>query len=239
MNQLDKLARRNRPILACLLQPGDAELTERQAEICFDNGADILEVSLPNQHPYLDGPVVADSMLRALAAGMTQRRMELELCLLRERVPKAALVLMGYRNLRLADVQNRQQAYQYLDGILQIGNSTFPRLGDSISSGRHEIRRIGFVSDRLNAREITSAKRAGGYVMLQAAGGKTGVRRSFDKSNARKIARLREAGITIPVLLGFGISTPGHARPGGFRPPRSASISNSAGIRRRRPATRL
>ena len=212
MNLLDKLAVRKRPILACLLQPGDIELPYRHAEICVENGADILEVSLPCKHPYLDGAVVTQSMQRALATGMSQRRMELELSMLRERVSDTAIVLMGYRNLKLSRVRRGYEAYRSVDGILQVGSSTFRRLDSTIASGPHAIHRIGFVSDRLNANEIASAKRAGGYVMLQAAGGKTGTRRTFSKANAAKVARLREAGVAIPILLGFGISTPAHAR---------------------------
>ena len=212
MNQLDKLARRNHPILACLVQPGDGALTDRQAEICVENGADILEVSLPYAYPYLDGAVVTQSMRRALAAGMTQPRMEQELSRLRERVTGVAIVLMGYQNLKLSCVRRRRDAYRSVDGILQLGGSTFPQLGSSIVSERNVIHRIGFVSDQLSAKEIANAKCAGGYVMLQAVGGKTGVRRSFDKDNAQKVARLRAAGIVVPVLLGFGISTPAHAR---------------------------
>ncbi len=212
MNQFDRLAQRKRPILACLIQPGDADLPDRQAEICIENGADVLEVSLPYAFPHLDGAVVRQSMQRALDCGMTQPRMELELCRLRRGLPEAAIVLMGYRNLRLSRVRTVGDRYNNVDGILQLGNPAFHRLGSSIMSMQHAIHRIGFVSNRLTAKEIANAKCAGGYVMLQAAAGKTGMRRSFDKANARRIVQLREEGVMIPILLGFGISTPAHAR---------------------------
>jgi tryptophan synthase alpha chain len=212
MNRLDQLAARKRPILACLLQPGDPELPPRQAEICVENGADILEVSLPYAHPFLDGEVVTQSMQRALAAGMTQSRLERELCGLRESVPSVAVVLMGYRNLKLPGNRMRTECWRNVDGILKVGSRAFRRPGSPIPVARHLIHRIGFVSDHVGDEELAAAKQAGGYVMLQACSGRTGVRRGFDRSNAIRIARLRAAGVSIPILLGFGISTPAHAR---------------------------
>ena len=52
---------------------------------------------------------------------------------------------------------------------------------------------------------------ARGYIMLQAAPGKTGMRQTLDESNREKIKMLKAAGVKVPVLLGFGISTAAQA----------------------------
>ena len=48
--------------------------------------------------------------------------------------------------------------------------------------------------------------------MLQAADGVTGPRPELDPANEDRIRRLRAAGVEQRILLGFGISTPEHAR---------------------------
>ena len=57
-----------------------------------------------------------------------------------------------------------------------------------------------------------AARRADGYVMLQAAPGLTGPRPSLDPSNAGRIATLRADGVAAPILLGFGVSNGEQAR---------------------------
>jgi tryptophan synthase alpha chain len=70
----------------------------------------------------------------------------------------------------------------------------------------------GFLPDPLREDDIAQARSADGYVMLQAAPGLTGPRLSLDPANAERIERLRASGISAPIVLGFGVSTPEHAR---------------------------
>jgi len=58
---------------------------------------------------------------------------------------------------------------------------------------------------------VNEARKADGYVMLQAAQGLTGPRISVDDGNKERITELRLAGVTAPIMLGFGISTGAHA----------------------------
>ena len=60
--------------------------------------------------------------------------------------------------------------------------------------------------------DVTAARLAGGYVMLQSAPGLTGPRAALDHRNAARITRLRAEGVTAPIVLGFGISNGGQAR---------------------------
>jgi tryptophan synthase alpha chain len=64
----------------------------------------------------------------------------------------------------------------------------------------------------ITSADIAAARLADGYVMLQAAPGLTGPRRSLDPSNAVRIAELRAEGVRAPIVLGFGISNGEHAR---------------------------
>jgi tryptophan synthase alpha chain len=68
------------------------------------------------------------------------------------------------------------------------------------------------VPARFINQDIEAAKVCDSYVMLQATEGVTGPRPDLDPANAEKINRLRAAGVTAPILLGFGISTADQAK---------------------------
>jgi len=100
-----------------------------------------------------------------------------------------------------------------LDGILLLGLNTRPDRGQILDQlVNSDVRCIGFVPSDYSKMDLDLARSSGGYVMLQAAPGATGPRRRLDKSNKQKIAELKAEGITCPILLGFGISTPDQAR---------------------------
>jgi tryptophan synthase alpha chain len=71
---------------------------------------------------------------------------------------------------------------------------------------------VAFVPARFTNQDIEAAKACDSYVMLQATEGVTGPRPDLDPENAGKINRLRAAGVTAPILLGFGISTADQAK---------------------------
>ncbi len=56
------------------------------------------------------------------------------------------------------------------------------------------------------------ARGTSGYVMVQSAAGQTGVREHLDSRVLARVGALREAGVSGPILLGFGVSTAEHVR---------------------------
>ena len=64
----------------------------------------------------------------------------------------------------------------------------------------------------LNPDDVAAARRAEGYVMLQAAPGLTGPRASLDPANAGRIAGLRAEGVAATIVLGFGVANGEQAR---------------------------
>ena len=56
-------------------------------------------------------------------------------------------------------------------------------------------------------REIDRAGTADAYVMLQYTRGKTGLRRQRDPHLAPRLHRLRDAGVSVPIVAGIGISS--------------------------------
>jgi tryptophan synthase alpha chain len=201
MDRFAILQARARKWLTCFLTLGDPQALADQAGIYLESGVDVLEVGVPHANPYMDGPVVAQSMTRAVRSGVTHDVARRLLASLRRRFQRPPIVLMGYTDLTglVRDRRGRPLA----DAVLQIGASP-------AAAAPEDIARIGFISNRASPAEIEGARHSSGYVMLQANEGKSGMRDSLPADNRQKIERIRGSGIRAPVLLGIGLSTPQH-----------------------------
>jgi tryptophan synthase alpha chain len=210
LNRLDKvLAADARPAIACYFPIGDPQFDDRMRNAYWRGGADILELGIPARNPFLDGPDVAGAMGRALASGTDIfGRLDDMMCWLAEDDSRPAGVAMAYVEAGLEPLLEPARL-RMLDGALVLGEGLSER-GNAFASSN--VRTCGFVSAALGEEEIAAALDAPGYVMLQAVSGATGPRASLDQDNREKIARLRASGLTAPILLGFGISTPDQAR---------------------------
>ena len=202
MNRLETLQRRSLPLLTCYLPAGDPLALSDQAQIYADQGVDIYEIGVPYSDPFVDGELIADSMKRTLTAGITQTDIALQAEVMRKRFPDQAVVMMGYPNM-LPDclcVKNNPVA----DGVLQVGGISADLQNILTLKG---VYRVEFIGWGMSEDSLALACNADGYIMLQAAEGKTGLRDSFDMRNRQRVQQLREQGISVPVLLGIGIST--------------------------------
>jgi len=189
---------------------GDPAVAPDLLDLYADCGVDVVECGWPSREPYLDGPDVRASMARALShdAGAAWSAV-------RERFagrsgPSALLMTYATgRHPGLTDPQFFSRAY----GVLAVAPP-----GDVVRSALDARARASgaavcsFLPNPLIEDDIAEARAADGYVMLQAAPGLTGPRPSLDPGNAERIARLRDAGVAAPIVLGFGVSTPEHAR---------------------------
>ena len=174
-------------------------------------GADVIELGVPFSDPMADGPIIQASSQRALDHGMTLGR---TLDLIRDAHVRAPIVLFTYLNPLLAagaDVLDRAAAagaHGVLVTDLPVGAD--PVREQWLGSGP-----LGFV--RLVApttplermREITA--HGSGFVYLISRRGVTGLRTDVPAELPGTIARLRQA-TTLPVCVGFGISTADQAR---------------------------
>jgi tryptophan synthase alpha chain len=201
-----------RPLLICYAPLGDPEVPEDLLATYAEQGVNIVEVGIPTANPYLDGATVADSMHRALQRGnpipLIHKLIEVQTAAIADR---CRLVLMGYRDMAFAaftDLARRR----LIHGLIMADSASGESPEGLDSWLRQEaVARVGFVDSRLTEGSVTGARAAAGYVMLQAHDGPTGVRAQLDSGNAAKIRGLRQAGVDLPIALGFGIGTPQHA----------------------------
>jgi tryptophan synthase alpha chain len=211
VNRLDLKLSSNRPLLTCYLPVGDPLVPPELADIYAVCGVDIIELGMPTANPYLDGPDVAASMARGLAAGDAIAALVAVTARVRRAIDGPAPICMCYGDLDMARVMTAG-AFDGIDGLLMLGVEQRPDAAKITADMRlRGIRMIRLVGDDLPAADLAAASAGDGYLMLQAASGVTGPRESLDPANRSKITRLRAAALRHKVLLGFGISTGAHA----------------------------
>ncbi|WP_180898122.1 tryptophan synthase subunit alpha [Martelella soudanensis] len=199
------------PLLSCYFPLGDARVSTELLDIYAGEGVDVIEIGMASPDPFLDGPDVRQSMLRA---DRNRWRADLDAVLerlARFRNPPRAL-LMTYADPAHPGLGDAG-LWRGLDSLLVVA-----RQGDPLAARLERaatdagVALSPFLSLPLDEMAMQRARDAGFYIMLQAHAGATGPRETLDPESAGRIARLRAAGAGKPILLGFGISGGGQAR---------------------------
>jgi tryptophan synthase alpha chain len=211
--QFDALRKKSRRALICYVTAGHPDLS-RSLDILnalVDGGADIVELGVPFSDPIADGPIIQASSQRALENGMTYDGV---LALVERAKLKVPVVLFSYLNPVLAagaDALSRA-ADAGVSGILitDIPVGADPEREEWVgNSPLAFIRLVAPTTPLVRMSEI--ARHGSGFVYLISRLGVTGVQENTAASLPETIARLRSA-TTLPICVGFGISTPAQAR---------------------------
>jgi len=211
--RFDALKKESRRALVCYVTAGHPDVgrsleTLRALE---DGGADIIELGVPFSDPIADGPVIQASSQQALEKGMTYDGV---LALLERAKPRVPIVLFSYLNPILAagpDALTRA-ADAGASGILvtDIPVGADPAGEEWLgASPLAFIRLVAPTTPRDRMAEI--ARHGSGFVYLISRLGVTGVQQTTAASLPETIQRLRST-TTLPICVGFGISTPEQAR---------------------------
>lgn len=180
----------------------------------LDSGADILELGIPFSDPVADGPTIQKADLRSLAAGMTPAK---ALQFIREitaykSVPVGLLV---YYNLVVQyGVETFFRAFKQAGGTSVLVADLSIDDADEIvpSAAAAGLQTVFMVTPNTpDLRIETIAKKTTGFLYTVSLLGTTGERTSLSDSIRPLIARLRKY-TDKPICVGFGISSPEHAR---------------------------
>jgi tryptophan synthase alpha chain len=177
-----------------------------------DGGADLVELGIPFSDPLADGPVIAAAGTRALKAGATVDGV-LGVCeQLAQRMP---VVVMVYSNIVFA-----RGAEAFCAALRDAGASGLivpdlpmeeaPAVLQAADAA--DIALVPLVAPTTpDARLKQIGDRARGFLYTVSVTGITGERDKLSDHYAAVVARAKQA-TDVPVALGFGISTPEHAR---------------------------
>jgi tryptophan synthase alpha chain len=192
----------------------DKETCIRAAMALIEGGTDILELGVPFSDPVADGPTIQKADERALAAG-TKVDTVFEIVRGLRKKTDVPIVFLAYYNMvyhRGIDRFYKEAHEAGVDGIL-IADMPVEESDDVYETAlRYGIDPIFLVTQTTSDERIKkTAARAHGYLYLVAVLGVTGVRDTVSSGAIGLLQTVRKH-TAVPLALGFGISTPDHAK---------------------------
>jgi tryptophan synthase alpha chain len=177
---------------------------------CADAGADLVELGVPFSDPLADGPVIHAAATEALRAGATPLWV-LEVCAaIAERIP---VVLMAYANIVLGHEGFLDKARAAGASGLIVPDLPYDEAGDL--RAECDARALALVPlaapSSTDERLAEIGRDARGFVYTVSLAGTTGERDELPPGLARTVERVRVSA-SVPVAVGFGVSTPAQAR---------------------------
>ncbi|WP_128597980.1 tryptophan synthase subunit alpha [Paraburkholderia kirstenboschensis] len=170
-------------------------------------GADVIELGVPFSDPMADGPVIQQSSERALAHGVSLRRVIADVKRFRETNDTTPVVLMGYANPieRMGAEAFAKAANEAgVDGVLVVDYppEECANFAEMRSAGIDPIFLLAPTSTDERIAEV--GKIASGYVYYVSLKGVTGAANLDVSSIASKIPAIKSR-VPLPVGVGFGI----------------------------------
>ena len=206
-----------KPGLVIYFTAGDPDLatTREMAIAAIDNGADVIELGVPFSDPLADGPVIQRASERAVARG-TRLADVLEICKeIRAARPAAGIILFSYLNpvVRFGmEAFARAAKDSGADGVLL--TDMIVEEADEYLKLMHEnglapvfLAAPTSPDERLKA----IAESSQGFVYAISRVGITGTQTELASDAKGLVERIRRY-TTLPIALGFGVSTPEHVR---------------------------
>ena len=206
---------RKEAALIAYLMAGDPDLaTSKLAAVaCAQAGADLIEIGMPFSDPIADGPTIQRAAERALAVGTTIADALAVAAHVRAR-SSVRLALMGYVN----PVASYGLERFFQDAARAGVNAVIipdlpPEEADELRSFADA---VGVKTVFLLAPTSTAARRqaamqvATGFLYFVSVTGVTGARKALPEDLPAQLTAVRAAS-PVPVVVGFGVSTPAQA----------------------------
>lgn len=204
---------RYKPSLVAYLTCGDpdVETTREVAIAAIDAGADLIELGVPFSDPVADGPVIQRASERALKLGTSLRQTIAIGAEIRKARPKAGLIVFTYLNPVLCMGLKKcadELAAAGFDGALVI-DLTIEEADAYVAAMRARSLATVFLASptSTDARLKAIADKSRGFVYAVSRTGITGEQQQLAADASELVKRVRRF-TTLPVAVGFGISTP-------------------------------
>jgi len=207
---------RGEAALLAYLMAGDPDLATSKAAAlaCAEAGADLIEIGMPFSDPIADGPTLQRAAARSLAAGTTVGDALAVAAHLRAR-SQVRLALMGYLNPVLSYGLER-----FLDDAVRSGvdalilpdlppEEAVELVAGCADRGLATVFLLAPTSTRERCRAAAAA--ASGFIYFVSVTGVTGARRTLPRDLAANLRAVR-ASSKLPLVVGFGVSSPAQAR---------------------------
>ena len=171
--------------------------------------SDIIEIGLPFSDPIAEGEVIQAANMRALQNGTTTDKVFDML----ETVSFDKIVILTYANPVFVYGYDRFFKRCEECGVYGVIIPDLPfeeRVEVAVYAAKHGINLITLIAPTSAERVQMLAKDATGFIYLVSSMGVTGVRSEFNIDLTNIVKQIREV-TSVPVFIGFGISTPEQA----------------------------
>ena len=213
MNRIDKLfstcPQRLLSIYFCAGAPtldGTADVIRTLAR----ESVSMIEVGIPFSDPMADGPVIQDAATKALRNGMTLEKLFTQLEGIRCDVD-IPLILMGYLNpvFRYGfEAFCRRCAEVGVDGMI-IPDLPFKDYLDGYKAvaERYGLRFIMLITPETSEERVRLIdEHTSGFIYMVSSAATTGAQKDFDAQKQAYFKRIADMRLSIPRMVGFGIS---------------------------------
>lgn len=220
MNRIDKkfqeLKSKKKAAFIPFLTAGDPDLeTTKSLILEFEKrGADIIELGIPFSDPIADGPIIQASYYRALVKGLRVSRVFDMISEIRNESEIPIVAMVSYSMVYKIGYQS------FIERALKAGldGLTIPDLPVEENqeifelAGKSDFKIICFIAPTTtDQRMALITQKTQGFLYYISVVGITGVRDKLPEDIIQNIHKLKQM-TSIPVAVGFGVSTPEHAR---------------------------
>jgi tryptophan synthase alpha chain len=213
--KFNDLKKRGDKALVAYLTAGDPDLETTMALITAldEAGVDVLEIGVPFSDPTADGPTIQAASQRSLQKGTTLSAIFHMLETVRK-FTEIPIVLFGYYNpifIYGTERFSKQAKKSGVDGILVVDLPPEESRELRQYTDRADIDFISLIAPTTSSERIGKiSQKATGFLYYVSITGVTGTQKPVVSDIKKEMDRIRKQ-TTMPVVVGFGISTPEQA----------------------------
>lgn len=213
----------NEKIFMPFLVAGDPNIEQfKRLILAIEPYVDILEIGIPFSDPIADGPTIQEANVRAFNAGINTKLALDAIKEIRTQTEKPIVILTYYNILIQGADTIEASLYKTfknlkesgVDGIV-IGDLPIEEAGLALKAcQKYNINLIFLIAPSTTEERLNKIlKEAKGFIYLISVMGVTGARDSVAQITKDTIKRIKlKTNDILPVLVGFGISQPEHAK---------------------------
>ena len=220
MNRIDKkfhdLKSKKKPAFIPFITAGDPDLQTTKALILEleKRGADIIELGIPFSDPIADGPIIQASYYNALIRGTRVAQILDMVSELRTKSEIPIVSMVSYSTV----FKGGCQAFIEKAGKAGLDGLTIPDLPveENIdlfeAAKKNDFKLVCFIAPTTTDERMSLiTKKSQGFLYYISVVGITGIRDKLPDDIIQNITKLKNM-TTTPIAVGFGVSTPEHAK---------------------------
>jgi tryptophan synthase alpha chain len=216
--RFETLAKKGDGALICYVVAGypDIKTSERVIDSLVAAGADMIEIGIPFSDPIADGRTIQAACNYALEKGTTPADAMRLAQNVRKKYPELPLLFMTYSNILLRSGIEKFAAKSRdcgIDGLIIPDMPVDEAQSYVAAASQLDLMTVFLASPNTSPERLSSILGlTTGFLYLVSVFGTTGARESFEDYTQNAVKNARMAAGKIPLAVGFGISTPDHAR---------------------------